>query len=315
MKSGIFRSSALAALAAALVTALPQAAACGEPDSTMVLEGGTEGTAFKKMTIEGEDRFRIDFERPDLRIALDPAAAPGLDWDNTWDVLGRGAIDLRAPLTGTSSTASSPYLPRPWLEKYRSGDIVAFRPALKQVERWRLTIADPLKGEVRAFEGKGDPPDRIGWNGLSQSGTPMQPGYTYSYVVEAWDRAGNRRNFVGKGFGLPAYRIETDEGIHFMFGGDEIRETVSSRSRDSAAAPQVILEAASRINQIAPVDRRVRVVVTARTFDQASEMAGGVTGSLGSLLLGSPARIQDVVDVRADAPEAGTVVIVLEPAG
>jgi hypothetical protein len=281
----------------------------------MVLEGGAEGTAFRKMTIEGEDRFRIDFDRPALSIALDPAEAPGLDWDNTWDVLAEGAIDLRSPLIGISAAASSPYLPRPWLEEYRSGDIVAFRPALEKVERWRLSIADPLSGEIRAFEGRGDPPDRIGWDGLSQSGAPMQPGYTYSYVVEAWDRAGNRRNFVGKGFGLPAYMVETREGLHFMFPGGEIGTAASYGAGRDAVPPAVILEAASRINQVRSLDRRVRVVVTARTFDQASGMAEAVTGSLASLLLGSPARIQHVADVRADAPEAGTVTIVLEPSG
>lgn len=312
MRSGMTMTLTLAATAV-LAAALPAGALCGEPDSTIILEGGAEGTAFRKMTIEGEDRFRIDFERPALSIALDPAAAPGLDWDNTWDILAEGAIDLCGPLTGISAAASSPYLPRPWLEEYRSGDIVAFRPSLKEVERWRLSIADPLSGEVRAFEGKGDPPDRIGWDGLSQSGAPMQPGYTYSYVVEAWDRAGNRRNFVGKGFGLPAYRIETDAGIHFMFRGEEIGGTDYHRGGIDAVPPQVILDAASRINQLSPLDRPVHVIVTARTFDQASGMAEAVTGSLGSLLLGSPARIHHVTDVRADAPEAATVAIVLEP--
>jgi hypothetical protein len=281
-----------------------------EPDSGMVLEGGKEGTAFKKMTIEGEDRFRIDFERPSLRIDLDPSKAPGLDWDNTWEILAEGAIDLQAPLLVLSATESSPYLPRPWFEKYAIGYIVKFRPVLTGVERWRLTIADSRSGEVRAFDGKGKPPKEIGWDGLSQAGAPMPPGYTYSYMVEAWDRAGNKRNFVGRGFGLPAYRIETDEGLVFLFPGGDL----GSRSRGPAkrAHPPVILEAASRINQENDCSGTIRIVATARTYDQAESMAESVARSLGDLFLGDNARIQSVADVQPDAPEAGTVAIVVD---
>ncbi len=283
-----------------------------KPDSGMVLEGGKEGTAFKKMTIEGEDRFRIDFERPSLRIDLDPAEAPGLDWDNTWEILAEGAIDLQAPLLGISAAEATPYLPRPWLEEYASGDIVQFRPSLTDVERWRLTIADSRSGEVRAFEGRGKPPKKIGWDGLSQAGTPMPPGYTYSYMVEAWDRAGNKRNFVGKGFGLPAYRVETNEGVVFLFPGGDLGGRASARGPVKRAHPPAILEAASRINQRNDCGRTIRILATARTYDQAGSMAESVARSLGDLLLGDPARIQCVADVQPDAPEAGTVAIVLD---
>ncbi len=283
-----------------------------EPDSGMVLEGGKEGTAFKRMTIEGEDRFRIDFERPSLRIDLDPSKAPGLDWDNTWEILAEGAIDLQAPLLELSAIESSPYLPRPWFEKYAIGYIVKFRPVLTGVERWRLTIADSRSGEVRAFEGKGKPPKEIGWNGLSQTGTPMPPGYTYSYMVEAWDRAGNKRNFVGKGFGLPAYRIESNEGIVFLYPGSDLGGRTSTRGPAKQAHSPVIFEAASRINQENDCSRAIRIVATARTYDKAENMAESVARSLGSLLLGDPARITRVTDVQPDAPETGTVAIVLD---
>jgi hypothetical protein len=298
-----------------IAAALPADAAGEEPDSAMVLEGGREGTVFKRMTIEGEDRFRIDFERPSLKISLDPASAPGLDWDNTWDVLTEGAIDLRSPLVALSASESSPYLPRPWLDEYRSGDIVRFRPALTDVDRWRLTIADSRNGEVRIFEGKGDPPGTIGWDGLNQAGLPMPPGYTYSYVVEAWDRAGNRRNFVGKGFSLPPYMFEDEERIYFLFPGDSPGTSHTSDRHKSGTPSPAVLEAASRINQRGSAGTTIIVTVTARSYDQAGSMAESISRELGSLLLGDPARIKNVVDVSDDAPEAGTVIIALNPAG
>jgi hypothetical protein len=315
MKAETLRILTVAVLAALLSGSHPAGAAGDEPDSTIVLEGGKEGTAFRKMTIEGEDRFRLDFERPSLRIDLDPASAPGLDWDNTWDVIAEGAIDLSTPLVMLSAAEGSPYLPRPWLDEYRSGDIIRFRPALKGVERWKLTIADPRNGEVISFDGKGDPPDVIGWDGLSMHGEPMPPGYTYSYVVEARDRAGNSRNFVGKGFALPPYRVETEESAYFLFPGDALGRRTDRHGRDAAIPCPAVLEAASRMNQREDGNWKIVITVTARTYDQADGMARVLSSDLGYLLLGDPARVQQVVDVSADAPEGGTVAIVMKPAG
>src|SRR5262245_57802051 len=38
------------------------------PDSGMTLKADREGTVFKSLTIEGEDRIRIDFERPPIDV-------------------------------------------------------------------------------------------------------------------------------------------------------------------------------------------------------------------------------------------------------
>lgn len=304
-KKMIFLASALLAVSTA---------ADAQPDSTMVIEAGAEGKVFRKMTVEGEDRFRIDFERPHLKVRLDPSRAPGLDWDNTWDVVSEGDIDLREPLAAMSATWSSPYLPRPWLDGYASDDIVIFQPSLTGVEHWKLTIADSRSGEVRSFEGDDDPPDRIGWNGLSFEGRPMEPGYTYSYVVEAWDRAGNKRNFVGKGFKLPSYRLIMNDMMVFLFTGDNLGSGSSSTGTASGTPNPLLLEAASRINQANPAGSRIEVAVAARSYDQADAMAGEVVRSLSDLLIGDPSRIKHVTDIKEDAPEEGTVMILMKKA-
>jgi len=56
----------------------------------MKLKGGEEGTIFKSLRVEGEDRVRIEFERPPLDLELDPKNAPGLDWESFVAVLNRG---------------------------------------------------------------------------------------------------------------------------------------------------------------------------------------------------------------------------------
>ena len=69
------------------------AATDASADSSMALSGGQEGTVFKSLTIEGENRVKITFDRPELSIDLDPSQAPGLTWGSSMDVLNRTVPD------------------------------------------------------------------------------------------------------------------------------------------------------------------------------------------------------------------------------
>jgi len=301
--------------ALALVATFPNvaraAAAGNEPDSSMVLKGGEEGTVLKSLTVEGEDRVRIEFERPPLVLDLDPSQAPGLDWDSTWEILGRTDIDFLAPLVAESARVPSPYMPRPWLDKFQIGDLVRFRPALEEVAKWRLEIVNSRSEAVALFEGTGNPSDEIGWDGRSPDGEPMPPGLTYSYVLEAYDRAGNKRNFVGKGFELPPYRLETEDGIVLVCSGDDLSALVTRHNAKRPEPTIMVLEAASRINQIRKRDHVIRIQATARSYDEAAGLARIVAESLSPLLVGDPAQIQQATEVEPDAPAHGTVTIVV----
>src|SRR5437867_467941 len=191
-------------------------------DSSYTLKGGSEGTVFKSLTVEGEDRIRYDIERPPLVVDLDPSKAPGLEWGSARDVLDRTVPDLGAPMVAMSSREPSPWIAHPWLSGFASGSVARFRPELKGVERWKLTIVNARGEAVATYQGRGEPPREIVWDGRSQGGAPVVPGLTYSYVLEAHDRAGNKRNFVGQGFKVSAYRLDTPQGPMLTFAGREL---------------------------------------------------------------------------------------------
>jgi hypothetical protein len=277
----------------------------------MTLEGGQEGTVFKDLVVEGEDRIQINFERPELHVDIDPESAPGLEWGSIQEVLDRNKPDLVSPLHRVSARAPFPYRSRPWLDHFASNDIALFRPKVKGVDRWQLLIANSRGQTVASFEGNGQPPKEIGWDGQTADGAPAHPGLTYSYILEAYDRAGNKRSFVGEGFELPSYRLESKEGLEMLFSGIEL--TVRDRfSADIVSVPPAILfEVASRINQSDRFDKPVRVEVTARSFDKANGLVGDVVQTLEPLILGGTARIQPLTNVEPDAPGDGTVRIVV----
>jgi hypothetical protein len=146
------------------------------------------------------------------------------------------------------------------------------------------------------------------WDGRSASGTPVTPGLTYSYVLEARDKAGNKRNFVGQGFKVSSYRFETAEGPTMTLTARELPAIPPGRSAASAPpAPPILIEAASWLNQRPQPNQPVRVTVAARNLDEAQALADYVTRSMTPYMIGDPARLQAVTEVQPDAPEGGTI--------
>jgi hypothetical protein len=301
----------------------PRTSSSAPSDSGMILKGGQEHTDFRTLTIEGEDRVHVEVERPALKLDLDPEKVAGLESGTARDVLNRTPPDLTSTYYALTADEPMPYLGRPWLDQFATGAVARFQPKMDKVDRWKLVVADSKGQTVREFQGKGDPPKEIVWDGRTQDGSLVTPGLTYSYYLEAYDRAGNKRNFVGEGFRVSAYRVDTPLGPVLVFSGSNLSDpSTSSRlygpATASKATSPILLEAASWINQSTKMAQPIRVTVTARGRDQANLLAKQVGTALAELTLGDPARVQAVASVEQDAPDGGTIQIALgvtPPAG
>ena len=273
------------------------------PDST-TLKGGEGGTKFPDMTVTGEDRIRIDFERPELILDLDPKSAPGLDRERTIDIVDRGSPNLTDPLLAQSAGNHSDYTGRPWLSQFSRGAVARFKPSITKVQRWTLQVADSRGNTVARFTGQGRVPDQITWDGRTLSGDLALPGLTYSYVFEAFDEAGNKRNFLGDAFTVNPYIREEKTGITLLVPGTEMA------GKATAGMPSpILLETASWLNQVDRVDTPVVVEAQARTRDEAVALATKVTDTLPALLLGPKNRLEVRQNVVPDAPESGVCIV------
>ena len=311
-KSGGVKKKPVAAHAApakavtADTTLATESATASDSTSSMELHAGQESTVFRTLTIQGEDRIHIDVERPTLTLDLAPQDAPGLEWGSPLDVLQRTTPDPIDPLLDQTSRQSCAWVARPWLSHFPDGPLARVTPDLQDVASWKLMFVDERGRTVMTYSGVGRPPAEIDWNGRTSDGGPALPGVTYSYVLEARDRAGNKRNFVGEGFRTSSFRFDAAAGPVLLFTGDELK--VADSRTD--ATPPIVLEAATVMNRGPAPACGVRVEVTARSRDQANAMAARLTHWLGPLLAGDPARLKSVALVSPDAPEAGGVCLV-----
>ena len=289
--------------AVAKVVAKPAAPAGGSDD--LVLKGGEEGTVFRTLTVQGEDRIHIEVERPVLRLDMDPAKAPGLDRGSVADVLDRTTPDLESPLLASSARDASPWVARPWLSHFPAGAVARFRPALTNVARWRLLVVNARAESVAVFQGQGDPPREIAWDGRATDGSPVLPGASYSYVFEARDKAGNKRHFVGEGFRVDTFRFDTPQGPTLVFAGTELARP-GGAPWGADEAPPIVMQLATELNQEGS-ERTVRIEVTARSADEANALGRRLMRWMSPYLLGDPARLESVGFVAADAPVGAAV--------
>ena len=278
-------------------------------DSTMTLRGGQEGTVFRSLTVEGEDRIHYEVARPELKLDADPTKVSGLEWGSARDVLDRTTPDEMAPLVAGSALEQSPYTARPWLSHFASGTVATFHPDVEHVDHWKLTVADWRGQPVATFSGKGDPPKDLAWDGRAANGAPVMPGATYSYVFEAVDRAGNHRHFVGDGFRVNAFRVERDGAMTLVFTGGEMNGAGGSGAVAGGTSP-LVLEAASWLNQVGATSSPITVTATGRTSDEATSLGRQIQQQLSPLLIGDAARIRVETRTASDAPPGGTASIV-----
>ncbi|HEX5131688.1 MAG TPA: hypothetical protein VFX92_04275 [Candidatus Krumholzibacteria bacterium] len=288
------------AFAIAVVPGPSARAATAPPDTTMTLPGGSDGKNLDSITVEGEDRVRVRFERPALELTVDPSTAPGLDWQSLWTVLAPEAFDFTAPLYARSAFDRAWYAPEPWFDAFRDGPVARFRPNVSNVEAWSLEVADSRGNRVASFDGKGSPPKEIAWDGATTQGGAARADLTYSYVLNAMDQAGNKRSFVGDSFEIPPYLHQDASALSMSF----------AIGADSGEIPVgYIEEAASRINEFGSASRPVKIEVTAPTYAIAHAIADDVANALRPRLRGDATRVLTTTNVDAGGGERAAVVI------
>lgn len=130
----------------------------------------------------------------------------------------------------------------------------------------------------------------------------------YSYVLEAKDKAGNRRNFVGPGFEVAPYRIEKDGQFRIVLSGASLIGP-GAASRPVGMSDPWVLEAASWMNQYCTPEQTIEIHVSARNHEMAEAMGEIVRVQMAEQLPGSPLRLRVTTEASSEAPRAGVVTI------
>lgn len=295
----------MALLVAVPAAGTPQAPAVSpdaRPQEASLVLPREGGGSLGSLTVEGASALRIRFERPALRLDLDPLSAPGLQTGTPIAVLERVRPDLVRPLLLASTTERSPRTPRPWLTAFATGSLARLKPDLKGVASWQVEIVDAGGVVVGTRAGDGAPPREIPWDGLRDDGSPAWAGLACSHVLTARDKAGNTRRFVGDSFVVPAFRVDTPDGPCLLFSAMQWRGSFA----EGGVSP-LLTETADILNLRVDPGRQVVVAVTAATAEEAEQTGRAVVAALEPRIGGAPGRLVRESIVAAGAPPGGTL--------
>jgi len=102
----------------------------------------------------------------------------------------------------------------PWLPPIVAQPVVVFFPQEKEgMIEWELVITDYQGEEVKKFNGKGRPPDRIEWDGVDRNYRTLKVGFPYSYVYTAVDVGTNSHTYVGEPFKVNAFKYPREHDL------------------------------------------------------------------------------------------------------
>ena len=163
------------------------------------------------MIIEGENRLEVHATLPPVDWKPDLYKDVNTELYDNYILKGITPPQLTPVNTNPADKLATNKTATPWLDHIYSAPVI------------RLTIKSkgPTKNSEYVFlvknsEGKnfytmkkkGTLPSEIDWNGVGDSGEPLQVGFDYTYLFSSVDEAGNPQRTAGKPFQLPAFRYK-----------------------------------------------------------------------------------------------------------
>jgi hypothetical protein len=160
--------------------------------------------------ITGKYKGKIEEKKLLAKLSLDPfSVVEDFLEDKKSSFIEKFATGVTVP---PIPTLESNRILRPWLTGIVKGDISLFYFLYgKDVNTWELTILGPDGRVFRKFEGKGEPPSLIKWDGRSQDNKMLEVGKDYFIYGRLWDNLGNEARKIGK-------KVVKIEGILYQEG-------------------------------------------------------------------------------------------------
>lgn len=294
----------------------PDAAAQpAEPQGETFTEAGESGAALPEMVVEAQNEVRQSIQKGDFEIELSAAIVDSFYSGMDEQALGMSPVSGLKPHLNNLEKLASDQPPHYWLPEMSSSPVATFYPQDPEghdVKSWELAITNFRGSRVKVFEGGGDPPDRIRWDGRTSRDEMLQVGYPYSYVFSVTDKGTNTYNYAGVSFRIPALDYERQGSRVLALSGGELFERHDAALVEGGRDWLVRATDEMRQHPYSPV----RVIVVAEDLDLAEQRADAVATFLADSMILPREQVETESRQQADlrAEMDGHVEIVIEHA-
>ena len=215
---------------AALMALAPSTAAQGAEDTPpeegkTFTEAGEEGAVLDDLVVEAQNEVRQGVEKTGFDIELSAAMIDSFLSEVDEEALAVSPVSGLQPHLNNLEPLASDQTPHPWLPEIPSTPVATFYPKPepgRKIDRWSLTITDFRGAPFRTFEGGGNPPGELSWDGRGDEGAMIRTGYPYSYVFTQTDKGTNTYNHAGVSFRLPALDYRDGDDRVLEISGSEL---------------------------------------------------------------------------------------------
>jgi outer membrane protein OmpA-like peptidoglycan-associated protein len=278
-------------------------------------DAGESGAALPEMVVEAQNEVRQSIDKGAFEFELDAAAVDSFYSAMDEEALAVSPVSGLQPHLNNLEPLRSDQPPHPWLPEIPTTPVASFyteEPEGHQTRRWELAITDFRGSPCRTYEGSGEPPEQVHWDGRSDQGEMLRVGYPYSYVFTTTDKGTNSYNYAGESFRLPAldYRHQGDRILELAGGELFARRQSELTTRGERWLTRTADEI--RRHPYSPV----RVVVVAEAEDLAVARARHVAAYLADSMIVPREQIETEGEQKPDlrAEMDGTVRVVIEHA-
>lgn len=274
---------------------------------------GEDGAALPEMVVEATNEVRQKIEKGTFDLELDATVIDSFFTAMDEIALGVSPVSGLQPHLNNLETLKSDQPPHLWLPEMASTPVAKFYPSDPEghkIQRWNLAVTDFRGSPFKIYDGKGNPPDFLTWDGQGDNGEMLRVGYPYSYVFTLTDKGTNTYNHAGVSFRIPALDYHRDGDRVLEMAGGQLFPRQESLLNDSGR--QWLTRSADEIRRhpYSPV----RVVVTAENQELAQRRAEEVAGYLAESMILPLEQVETETIVRPDlrAEMDGAVAVVIE---
>ncbi len=274
---------------------------------------GEEGAALPEMVVEATNEVRQKIEKGTFELELDATVIDSFFTAMDEVALGVSPVSGLQPHLNNLESLKSDQPPHLWLPEMASTPVAQFYPSDPEghkIKRWNLAVTDFRGSPFKLYEGKGNPPESLTWDGQGDNGEMLRVGYPYSYVFTLTDKGTNTYNHAGVSFRIPALDYHRDGDRVLEMAGGQLFPRQESVLNESGQ--QWLTRSADEIRRhpYSPV----RVIVTAENQDLAQRRAEEVAGYLAESMILPLEQVETETKVRPDlrAEMDGAVAVVIE---
>ena len=274
---------------------------------------GESGAALPEMVVEAENEVRQEIDKGTYEIELDAASVDSFFTAMDEEVLGVSPVSGLQPHLNNLEVLASNQPPHYWIPEMATTPVATFYPTDPEghkVKSWQLAVTDFRGSPFRTYEGGGQAPDRLDWDGLGDNDEMLQVGYPYSYVFTVVDKGTNTYNHAGVSFRIPALDYRQDGDRVLEIAGGQLFVRNETGLTDTGENWLIRASDEIRHHPYSPV----RVIVTAETLDLATKRADEVATFLASELILPREQVETDTVQKADlkAEMDGSVAVVIE---